>query len=178
MTRVTNIGKEYNYGSNVFVTLNPTARWSVNANLDVMYRFIQGQALDVTGLSRMISNEGFRWGGRLDTQLQLDQGWAMQATIGYRGRDINLQGYRIGFAQYSLGARKAFTNKRGSVGIAAENFLTRGMGFTSVLNSAQFDQDFRQYIYNASVRATFSYKFGSLNGAKVKEGKSARGEEN
>ncbi|WP_080240408.1 TonB-dependent receptor domain-containing protein [Spirosoma rigui] len=178
VTRVTNIGKEYNYGSNVFVTLNPTARWSVNANLDVMYRFIQGQALDVTGLSRMISNEGFRWGGRLDTQLQLDQGWAMQATIGYRGRDINLQGYRIGFAQYSLGARKAFTNKRGSVGIAAENFLTRGMGFTSVLNSAQFDQDFRQYIYNASVRATFSYKFGSLNGAKVKEGKSARGEEN
>ena len=178
VTRVTNIGKEYNYGTNLFATINLTPRWSVNANLDIMYRFIQGLALNVAGESMMISNEGLRWGGRLDTQLQLDNGWAMQANIGYRGRDINLQGYRIGFAQYSLGARKAFVNKRGSVGIAAENFLSRGMGFTSVLNSAQFSQDFRQYIYNASVRVTFSYKFGSLNGAKVKEGKSIRSEDN
>jgi outer membrane receptor protein involved in Fe transport len=172
VTRVTNLGKEYNYGSNVFATINLTPRWSINANLDIMYRFIQGLALDITGQSTMISNQGFRWGGRMDTQLQLDKGWAMQANIGYRGRDINLQGYRVGFAQYSLGARKDFTSKRGSIGLAAENFLTRGMGFTSVLNSAQFNQDFRQYIYNASVRVTFSYKLGTLNGAKVKKGKS------
>lgn len=177
VTRVTNLGKEYNYGSNVFATINLTPRWSVNGNVDVMYRFIQGFALDVNGLSTLISNEGFRWGGRMDTQLQLDKGWSVQANIGYRGKDINLQGYRIGFAQYSLGARKDFNNKRGSVGVAAENFLTRGMGFTSVLNSAQFDQDFRQYIYNGSVRATFSYKLGSLNGAKVKKSKSL-GDEN
>ena len=172
VTRVTNLGKEYNYGSNVFATVNLTPRWSVNANLDVMYRFIQGLTLDVTGQSVMMSNQGFRWGGRVDSQLQLDGGWALQANLGYRGKDINLQGYRIGFAQYSLGARKDFSNKRGSLGLAAENFLTRGMGFTSVLNSAQFDQDFRQYIYNASVRATFSYKIGSLNSAKVKKSKS------
>lgn len=177
VTRVTNLGKEYNYGSNLFATVNITPRWSVNGNVDVMYRFIQGLTLDVNGLSTMISNQGFRWGGRMDTQLQLDKGWAVQANIGYRGKDINLQGYRIGFAQYALGARKDFSNKRGSLGLAAENFLTRGMGFTSVLNSAQFDQDFRQYIYNASVRATFSYKLGNLNGAKVKKSKSL-GDEN
>ncbi|GAB4044386.1 TonB-dependent receptor [Spirosoma litoris] len=172
VTRVTNLGKEYNYGTNLFATINITPRWSVNANLDIMYRFIQGLALDINGLSTMISNQGFRWGGRMDTQIQFDKGWVLQANIGYRGKDIALQGYRIGFAQYSLGARKSFTNKRGSIGIVAENFLTRGMGFTSVLNSAQFNQDFRQYIYNSSVRATFSYKFGSLNGAKVKKNKS------
>lgn len=46
-----------------------------------------------------------------------------------------------------------------------------------MLNSAQFNQDFRQYIYNASIRATFSYKLGSLNGARVKKGKSAGGDD-
>lgn len=172
VTRVTNLGKEYNYGTNLFATINLTPRWSVNANLDIMYRFIQGLALDINGLSTTISNQGFRWGGRMDTQIQFDKGWVLQANLGYRGKDIALQGYRIGFAQYSLGARKSFTNKRGSVGLVAENFLTQGMGFTSVLNSAQFNQDFRQYIYNSSVRATFSYKFGSLNGARVKKSKS------
>ncbi|AUD05398.1 TonB-dependent receptor domain-containing protein [Spirosoma pollinicola] len=172
VTRVTNLGKEYNYGTNLFATINLTSKWSINANLDIMYRFIQGLALDVNGLSAMISNQGFRWGGRMDTQVQFDKGWVVQANIGYRGKDIALQGYRIGFAQYSLGARKSFTNKRGSVGIVAENFLTQGMRFTSILTSAQFEQDYRQYIYNSSVRATFSYKFGSLNGAKVKKNKS------
>ncbi|SFE26663.1 Outer membrane receptor proteins, mostly Fe transport [Spirosoma endophyticum] len=172
VTRVTNLGKEYNYGTNLFATINLTPHWSVNANLDIMYRFIQGMALDINGLSTTISNQGFRWGGRMDTQVQFDKGWVLQANIGYRGKDIALQGYRIGFAQYSLGARKSFTNKRGSIGLVAENFLTQGMGFTSVLNAAQFNQDYRQYIYNSSVRATFSYKFGSLNGAKVKKNKS------
>lgn len=108
----------------------------------------------------------------MDTPLQLDKGWVVKANTGYRVKDITLQGYRIGFAQYSLEARKSFTNKRGSIGIMAENFLTQGMRFTSILNSAQFNQDYRQYIYNSSVRATFSYKFGNLNGAKVKKNKS------
>lgn len=172
VTRVTNLGKEYNYGTNLFATFNLTPRWSVNTNIDIMYRFIEGQALDINGLSMTTRNQGFRWGGRFDTQLQLDKGWVMQANFGYRGKDIALQGYRIGFAQYSLGARKSFTSKRGSIGLVAENFLSRGMGFSSVLTSAQFNQDYRQYIYNSSVRITFSYKFGSLNGAKVKKNKS------
>ena len=177
VSRRTNIGKEYNYGTNLFATINITPKWSVNTNIDIMYRYLSGLALDLTGQSVMMSNTGFRWGGRFDSQLQLDKGWAIQGNIGYRGKDIALQGYRIGFAQYSLGARKAFTNKRGSLGLAAENFLTNGMGFTSVLNSAQFNQDFRQYIYNSSIRVTFSYKLGNLNGAKVKKGKSAGGDE-
>ncbi|UHG94747.1 TonB-dependent receptor domain-containing protein [Spirosoma oryzicola] len=178
VTRVTNLGKEYNYGTNLFATFNLSPRWSVNANIDIMYRFIQGLALDINGLSTMINNQGVRWGGRFDTQLQFNKGWVVQANLGYRGKDIALQGYRIGFAQYSLGARKSFTNKRGSVGFVAENFLTRGMGFTSVLNSAQFNQNFRQYIYNNSVRVTFSYKLGNLNGAKIKKNKSIGSEEN
>ena len=177
VSRRANIGKEYNYGTNLFTTINITPRWSVNANLDIMYRFIQGVALDISSQSVLLSNSGFRWGGRFDSQLQLAKGWMVQANFGYRGKDIALQGYRIGFAQYSLGARKEFGNKRGSLGVAAENFLTNGMRFTSILNSAQFDQDYRQYIYNSSIRLTFGYKIGSLNGAKVKKGKAAGGEE-
>ncbi len=177
VTRVQNVGKEYNYGTNIFTTVNITPRWSVNTNIDIMYRYISGLALGITGESITLTNTGIRWGGRFDTQIQFDKGWAAQANFGYRGRDVQLQGYRIGFAQYSLGGRKSFTNKRGSIGLAAENFLTNGMRFTSVLNSAQFNQDFRQYIYNSSLRLTFSYKIGSLNGAKIKKGKTDGEEE-
>ena len=178
VTRVQNVGKEYNYGTNLFATINITPKWSVNTNIDIMYRYISGLALDINSQSITLTNMGFRMGGRLDTQLQLNKGWAVQANFGYRGRDIQLQGYRIGFAQYSLGARKEFNNKRGSLGLAAENFLTNGIGFTSVLNSAQFSQDFRQYIYNSSIRLTFSYKLGNLNGARPKKNKANNEDEN
>ncbi|WP_020606037.1 TonB-dependent receptor domain-containing protein [Spirosoma spitsbergense] len=177
VTRVQNVGKEYNYGTNIFTTVNITSRWSVNTNIDIMYRYISGLALGITGESITLTNTGIRWGGRFDTQIQFDKGWAAQANFGYRGRDVQLQGYRIGFAQYSLGGRKSFTNKRGSIGLAAENFLTNGMRFVSVLNSAQFNQDFRQYIYNSSIRLTFSYKIGSLKGAKIRKGKSGSSDE-
>ncbi len=172
VTRVQNVGKEYNYGTNIFTTINITPRWSVNTNIDIMYRYISGRALGITGESITLTNTGVRWGGRFDTQIQFDKGWAAQANFSYRGRDVQLQGYRIGFAQYSLGGRKSFTNKRGSIGLAADNFLTNGQRFTSVLNSAQFNQNFRQYIYNSSIRLTFSYKIGSLKGAKIRKGKS------
>ena len=177
VTRVQNVGKEYNYGTNIFTTVNITPRWSVNTNIDIMYRYISGLALGITGESITLTNTGVRWGGRFDTQIQFDKGWAASANFGYRGRDVQLQGYRIGFAQYSAGVRKSFTNKRGSIGLAADNFLTRGMRFVSVLNSAQFNQDFRQYIYNSSIRLTFSYKIGSLKGAKVKKGRSEDSDE-
>ncbi|MBC7569496.1 MAG: TonB-dependent receptor [Spirosoma sp.] len=177
VTRVQNVGKEFNYGTNIFVTVNITPRWTLNANFDAMYRYISGLALGITGESITLTNTGVRMGGRFDTQIQFDKGWAVQANFGYRGRDVQLQGYRIGFAQYSLGGRKSFTNKRGSIGLAADNFLTNGQRFTSVLNSAQFNQDFRQYIYNSSIRLTFSYKIGSLKGAKIRKGKSEGGDE-
>ena len=177
ITRTQNVGREYNYGTNLFATFTLLPKWTLNTNIDIMYRYISGLALDITGQSITLTNTGFRMGGRFDTQLQLDKGWAIQANFGYRGRDIQLQGYRVGFAQYSLGARKEFTNKRGSLGLAAENFLTNGMGFTSVLNSAQFAQDYRQYIYNSSIRLTFSYKLGNLNGAKLKKNKAANNDD-
>ncbi len=176
VSRVQNVGKEYNYGTNLFTTVNLTPRWTLNANLEVMYRYITALALDLSGVSVSVSNTGLRIGGRFDTQLQLDRGWAVQANFGYRGRDVQVQGYRVGFAQYALGARKEFANKRGSLGLTAENFLTRGQQFTSVLNSAQFDQDFRQYVYNSNIRLTLNYKLGSLTN-RPKKGKSDGGED-
>ncbi len=177
ITSFQNIGKEYNYGSNLFATINITPKWSISGNIDLMYRYITGFAPDVTGLSVQLTNTGFNLGGRFDTQAQLGRGWAAQANFGSRGRNINLQGYRTGFVQYSLGLRKELPNKRGSFGLTAENFLTNGMRFVTVLRSAPFDQDFRQYLYNSSVRLTFSYKLGKLTVSQPKKSRSVKNDD-
>ncbi|AUD00538.1 TonB-dependent receptor domain-containing protein [Spirosoma pollinicola] len=177
ITSFQNIGKEYNYGSNLFATINITPKWSVNGNIDFMYRYISGYAPDLSGQSVLVTNTGLSIGGRLDTQAQLGHGWAIQGNFGTRGRRIQLQGYSSGFIQYSLGLRKEFVNKRGSVGLAAENFLTNGMVFNTVLNSVAFNQMYRQNIYNSSVRLTFSYKIGKLSVAPPKKSRSVRNDD-
>ncbi len=177
VTTVSNIGKEYNYGGNIFGTFTLTPTWTANINLELMYRFISGLAPDLSGESVTLSNRGFRVGGRFDTQAQLGKGWAVQAGFGSRGRDTQLQGYRTGFAQYSMGVRKEFASKRGSLGLAADNFLTNGQTFSTVLHSAPFDQNFKQKLYNSTVRLTFSYKLGRLNVDERKKRKGGDDEE-
>ena len=95
-------------------------------------------------------------------QGQLGKGWATSMNFSSRGKDIALQGDRTGFIMYSAGVRKEFSNKKASIGLSAENFLTNGMTFTSNLNSTQFKQSNTQNIYNSSIRLTFSYKVGSM----------------
>jgi len=173
ISRRQNIGKDFGYGTTIFASMDLTSRLSLSTNLDFTYRYAQSSILDLSGQSTLKQTTGLRWAGRLDGQFKFNKGWTAQANFGYRGKSINLLGYDIGFAQYSLGLRKAFKNKRGSLGLAAENFLTNGMRFESVLISPQLEQRYRQYIYNSSVRLNFSYKIGSLNRAKAKKGRSA-----
>jgi outer membrane receptor protein involved in Fe transport len=163
-----NIGKQESYGSNIFTTINISPKWSLNLNLDFMYRFIEGLAPDINGISVIVNNSGWRYGGRIDIQGQLGKNWATSFNFGGRGRDILLQGDRLGFNMYSLGVRKEFSNKKSSLGLSAENFLTNGMFLRSNLNSTQFRQSNTQNIYNSSIRLTFSYKIGNMRLAEKK----------
>ncbi|MFD1820803.1 Outer membrane receptor for ferrienterochelin and colicins [Pseudarcicella hirudinis] len=176
ITTFQNIGKEDNYGTNLYATINITPKWSVSANFDAMYRYIEGLAPDLEGKSITVSNTGWSFGGRLDSQAQLGNGWAVQGNFGTRGKRVQLQGSQTGFIMYSLGFRKEFNQKKGTLGLAAENFLTNGMSFNSELNSVQFKQIYNQQIYNSTIKLTFSYKIGKMSVSEKKK-KSARGEE-
>jgi outer membrane receptor protein involved in Fe transport len=167
-TTFKNLGLENNFGANIFGTINITPKWSINANLDVFYRYLEGQAPDLTGQSVLVKNSGWSFGGRVDMQAQLGNGWALQLNGGGRGAMVGLQGTRSGMAMYSLGLRKESKDKTMSIGLAAENFLTNGMVFKSTLNSTQFNQVNTNYIYNSSVRLTFSYKIGKMSFAASK----------
>jgi hypothetical protein len=97
------------------------------------------------------------------SQLSLKQGWGLQAFGFYRGREVQLQGSRTGFYMYSLGFKKDFANKKGSIGFGAENFLTKGVRFTSDLKSSQFNQTSATQLYNRNFKITFSYSIGKMS---------------
>ncbi len=163
VTTFENIGKQKAYGMNVFANVYLTSKWTVNGSIDLLHSYLEGQTTNSDGVSVQASNSGFNYGGRIMSQLSLKQGWGLQGFAFYRGKEIQLQGTRTGFYMYSLGFKKDFANKKGSIGFGAENFMTKGVRFTSDLKSPQFTQTSATQLYNRNFKITFSYSIGKMS---------------
>jgi outer membrane receptor for ferrienterochelin and colicin len=163
VTTFENIGKQRAYGMNLFANVYITPKWTVNGSLDLLQSYLEGQTTNRDGISESVSNSGFNYGGRIMTQLSLKQGWGLQGFGFYRGREVQLQGTRTGFYMYSLGFKKDFANKKGSIGFGAENFLSKGVKLTSDLRSAQFSQTSLNQLFNRNFKVTFSYSIGKMS---------------
>ncbi|MGN7887460.1 TonB-dependent receptor domain-containing protein [Dyadobacter sp. 22481] len=163
VTTYENIGKQRAYGANIFANVYLTPKWTLNGSIDILHSYLEGQTTGLDGTSQAMSNSGFNYGGRLMSQISLQNGWGLQAFGFYRGKEIQLQGTRTGFYIYSLGFKKDFANKKGSIGFGAENFLTKGVRFTSDLTSPQFVQTGATQLYNRNFKVTFSYSIGKMS---------------
>ncbi|MCY7351397.1 MAG: TonB-dependent receptor [Cytophagaceae bacterium] len=162
ITTFQNIGHQQTYGVNVFANTNITPKWTLSGGIDLYYAYLQGQTPGLNGQTVTVSNSGVVIGGRLMSQLQLKNGWGLQAFGGMRGNQVQLQGTQGSFYMYSLGVRKDFNSKKGSVGIAAENFLANGMRIRTALNSPTFSQVNTNQLMNQNLKVTFSYKIGKM----------------
>ncbi|MFD2933147.1 outer membrane beta-barrel protein [Spirosoma flavum] len=163
ITTYQNIGVQRTVGANVFFNTNITAKWSVNGGLDGYYMYMQGLTQGTDGKSVTISNSGVSIGGRLMSQLQLDKGWSAQVFSFFRGPNPQLQGTMGSFYMYSLGVRKDLASKRGSIGLAAENFLGNGITMRTNLNSPLLSQVNVNHLYNSNVKVTFTYRIGKMS---------------
>jgi outer membrane receptor protein involved in Fe transport len=158
-----NIGKQQAYGTNVFANVSITPKWSIGGGIDLFYSFLQGQVPTLNGLSQALSNQGWNYGGRVYTNITFKNGWGAQGFGFMRGRQIQLQGFNSGFAFYSFGVKKDFKNKKGSFGIAAENFLFNRFHIRTEVSSPTLVQNNNTYLYNRGIRATFSYQIGKMS---------------
>ncbi|MVM33526.1 TonB-dependent receptor [Spirosoma sp. HMF4905] len=162
ITTFQNIGVQRTVGANVFFNTNLTSKWSLNGGLDGYYVYMQGTTPGADGKTVTISNTGVSIGGRLMSQLQLDKGWSAQVFSFFRGPNPQLQGTMGSFYMYSLGVRKDLASKRGSIGLAAENFAGNGVTMRTTLNSPLLSQVNVNHLYNANLKVTFTYRIGKM----------------
>lgn len=162
VTTYQNIGQQQGYGANLFGNAYITPKWTVNGGVDVLYAYLEGQVLDINGVSKTFSNTGFNVNGRLMSQYILGRGWGIQANTFMRGAQVQLQGRQNGFYMYSIGLKKDFNNKKGSIGFTADNFLTEGTTQRTELSSPTFTQVNVNQPYNRGFKLTFNYTFGKM----------------
>jgi ferric enterobactin receptor len=176
VTTFENIGKEQTVGANFFGNVVLSSKWTINGSVDAFYRYMEGQVTSASGLSEMISNGGVVVSGRLMSNLRLNNGWGLQASGGIRGNRVNLQGKQGGMGMYSLGVRKDFLNKKGSLGLSADNFFG-GMIIKNTTESPLLSQNSTNYMFNSNVRLTFSYKIGNMKFVENKKTKKVRNDD-
>lgn len=178
VTTYQNIGKQQAYGTNVFMNVYILPNWTVNGGIEAFYAFLEGTTTGLNGLSETVKNQGLTLGGRLMTNITLKNGWGIQGWGGARGAQVQLQGRQGGFGMYSVGVKKDFKNKKGSIGLGAENFLTKSVGLMRTeLTSPLFSQVSVNNVYNRGVRLTLNYKFGSMNFNAPKKSRSVKNDD-
>ena len=164
-TTYLNIGREQAYGVNIFGNATLFSKWQIGGGFDAFYAYLTNNRDDGPTANPIYraTNAGWVVTGRIFTSLNIKNGWGLQGFGFIRGREIQLQGYRGGFAFYTLGVKKDLKDKRGSFGIAGENFFNNPFRIRSQSSSSIFTQTSLTSLYNAGIRANFSYKFGKLS---------------
>jgi outer membrane receptor protein involved in Fe transport len=178
VTTYQNVGKQQSYGSNIFANVYLLPNWTVNGSIEAIYSFMEGQVLGANGLSKTQTNEGLALNGRMMTNVTFKNGWGIQGWGGGRGTQIQLQGRQGGFKMYSVGVKKDFKNKKGSIGIAGENFFSNSTGvMRTEIHSELLSSISVNNLYNRGVRLTLNYKFGSMNFNAPKKTRSVKNDD-
>ncbi len=159
-TSYANIGREDAVGLNLFTNVTLFSKWQLGGGVDIYHVNLTNNVADPT---LRASNSGWVVGGRVNTSITLSKGWAFQGFGGMRGKQVQLQGYQGTFAFYSFGIRKEFNEKRGTVGLAAENFLNHPFTVRSQFDSPILAQNSLTSFYNAGFRVNFSYRIGKMS---------------
>jgi outer membrane receptor for ferrienterochelin and colicin len=158
-TTYANIGQENAYGSSIFASVS-IGKLMLNGGGDVYYATLDNNSpLE----QYRAKNDGWVISGRVFGSYDLGKGWAAQFFGFGRGRNVQLQGYQGNFRMYSIGARKEFNEKRGSVGFGIENFLQKSLKIESETISPQVYQYNVNTLNNFSFRVNFSYRIGKMS---------------
>jgi outer membrane receptor for ferrienterochelin and colicin len=163
-TRFMNIGQENAYGVSAFANF-VIGKLSFNVFSDAYYVDLDNNVPDP--LYRA-ANRGWVYSGRIFGSYTFKKGWGVNFFTLARSPQVLLQGEVSRFYMYSVGVRKEFKDKRGSIGIGSENFMQRYLAMTNRFESPMLIQAGTNRMYNANVRISFSYRFGKMGNQKPK----------
>lgn len=164
-TQFMNIGYNNAYGVTAFANFM-IGKLSLNGFADAYYADMDNKNPDPIYRA---ANEGWVYSGRIFGNYMFNKGWGINFFTLARSKQVLLQGEVSRFYMYSLGIRKEFNEKKGSIGIGAENFLQPYLKMTNTVESPIINQIGVNKMYNMNVRLTFSYRFGKMGNQKPKK---------
>ncbi|MDW3192886.1 MAG: TonB-dependent receptor [Cytophagales bacterium] len=157
-TTFQNIGEEDAYGVNIFGSIRK-GKLTLNGGIDAFYSILTNNVDDPLFRAE---NEGFVFNTRLFGSYKLTDKWTLQMFGFYRSQRVQLQGLSNPFYIYSLSINRNFNDKKGSIGIGANNFATPRNILDSEVDTPFLIQRNRRELQLLNFRINFSYRIGKL----------------
>ena len=158
-----NIGKEDNFGMNLFISVPVKEKLNFRSNISCFERYI------VTGLSSGGNVHGFNYRVNLNTSYQLRSTLVLELFGNFNSPRINAQGKLPSFTTYNFAFRKQLFNKKGSIALTATNFFDKYVDQRTELTGSNFTiSNLRQVPYR-SFGINFTYRFGKMEFKKERE---------
>jgi outer membrane receptor protein involved in Fe transport len=167
-TTYKNIGQEDAVGVNLNANVS-VGKLTLSGGGDVFYAMLDNNLpIDPNNPedpNRQLSasNSGWVISGRIFGGYNLGKGWGLQFFSFFRGRQVQLQGFQGGMRMYNLGLRKEFNDKKGSIGLGAQNFLSPQIKIKSEVNSPLASRQSVNVLHNMGFNVTFSYRLGKMS---------------
>ncbi|MET4076840.1 TonB-dependent receptor [Hymenobacter sp. UYCo722] len=172
-TSYANIGQQNAYGGSINANLNG-AKLNLNAGTDFYYATLTNNVPD---RNFNASNQGFVFSGRLGGSYNFTPVWGVQAFAYFRGNQVQLQGNQSAFYFYTMGIKRDFAEKRGSLGFGLDNFFTPSITIRNNVVSPLIDQASRNELHSLGFRVSFSYRVGKLTAGPSRRGKSVNNDD-
>ena len=158
-----NIGVEKNAGTNLFFDLNLNEKFNVRSNIIFFYRYTINQVDPGYNSSTTIYRTN------LNATYQFTNNFAAEFFGSFNSRHHEVQGYFPSFTTYSFALRKQLWNKRGSIALVANNFLSNYIDQRTDLHGPGFVTSSLRKVPYRSIGINFTFKFGKLEFKKEKE---------
>ena len=157
-----NIGREDNYGLNIFASIPAMKNLNIRTNISGFERYI------FTGISSVANVHGFSYRTTINASYQLNSSLILELFGNFNSKRINAQGSMPSFTTYNFAFRKQLF-KNASIAATATNFFNKYVNQKTNLTGDNFTLiNVRQLPYR-SFGINLTYRFGSLKFKKEKE---------
>ncbi|WP_158605941.1 outer membrane beta-barrel family protein [Taibaiella sp. KBW10] len=161
LTSYGNIAKTNATGADFFASSTFFGKLMVNVNASAYYKQLKSTSLN-------ISNKGWEFKGNAYANYMINQKFSLNGFGMLNGNQVQLQGNQGGWYYYFIGAQMNILKGKGSIGIAAENFLTAKIDIPTKYTYQNATYDMTTTYVGRGVRMSFNYNFGKMQYGKEK----------
>jgi outer membrane receptor for ferrienterochelin and colicin len=158
-----NIGKENNFGLNLFGTVKLFSKLDLRTNLSFYERHTINQ------ITKGYDYNSFNYRFDLNADYQFSKTLLAEFFGNFRSARHEAQGTYPSFTTYSIAIRKQFWNKKGSLALTASNPFHKNIDQKTKVFGPNFTIDGYRTIPFRSIGINFTWKFGRLEFKKDKD---------
>lgn len=174
VSRSENIGFEENWGLNVYADLQVNEKLSFRPNLFYYYRRI------LNSIDSKYDAYSNNYRSTLNITYKFSKNFISEFFGNFNSARNEVQGKYPSFTSYSFAFKRPFNNKKGSVGLVANNPFGLYIKQGTIISGPNFSSNIIRYIPSRSFGISVSWRFGKLEFKKDKnkDDEGSQGESN